>query len=113
MLGIRETAASCGFACRRADDVEFNGRIMDQISDLIRGSDVVIAEVTDQNANVYCELGWAHALGKTVVLCTRDVGRVPFDTRDLNHIVYSDIVDLKEKLSRRLKSLILPKELSA
>jgi hypothetical protein len=110
ILGIRETAASCGFVCRRADEVEFNGRIMDQISELIRDSDVIIAEVTNQNANVYYELGWAHALGKGVVLCTRNIGQVPFDTRDLNHIVYTDIVDLRAKLSRRLKTLLIPQE---
>lgn len=106
MLGIREPLAERGYVCVRADETEFSGRIMDKVLDLIKGSDVIVAEVTEHNANVYYELGIAHATGKTVVLCTRDISRAPFDLRDQNHIVYKSIVDLREKLDRRLESLI-------
>lgn len=108
MLGIRETLAKDGYSCIRADEVEFNGRIMDQILDLIKTSELIIAEVTEHNPNVYYELGISHALGKNVVLCTKDVAEIPFDTSDLNHIVYTDIVDLREKLSARLESIVIP-----
>jgi hypothetical protein len=110
MLGIRETLAKHGFVCRRADEVEFNGRIMDQILDLIRTSDLIVAEVSESNPNVYYELGISHATGKNVVLCTRGIGQIPFDIRDLNHIVYSDIVDLREKLANRVRTLVIPME---
>ena len=39
----------------------------------IREEDAVIAEVSAPNPNVYYEIGFAHALGKPVVLVTRDI----------------------------------------
>ncbi|PKN95996.1 MAG: hypothetical protein CVU43_22995 [Chloroflexi bacterium HGW-Chloroflexi-5] len=106
MLGIRETLSNHGYTCTRVDEVEFVGRIMDKILDLIKSSDIVIAEVTEDNPNVYYEVGIAHALNKNVVLCTKESKNIPFDIRDLNHIIYSDIVDLRSKLEKRLRSLI-------
>jgi len=108
MLGIRETLASHGYVCLRGDEIQLSGRIMDKVLDSIRDSDIVVAEVTEHNPNVYYELGVAHSFNKTVVLLTRDVEHAPFDIRDLSHIIYKDIVDLKEKLTRRLISLVLP-----
>jgi len=108
MLGIRETLAKHGFACRRVDEVEFNGRIMDQIRDMIQMSDIIVSEVSEPNPNVYYELGIAHATGKDVILCTRNVRDIPFDIRDLNHIVYNNIMELREKLSKRIETLVIP-----
>lgn len=65
-----------------------------------------MAEVTEHNANVYFELGVAHAFGKAVVLCTKSMESAPFDIRDLNHIVYRSIRELREKLTQRVTSLI-------
>jgi len=104
-LGIRETLQSHGYICRRINDVEFNGKIMEQILDLINSSQLIVAEVSEPNPNVYYELGISHTLGKDVVLCTQDVTNIPFDTREMNHIEYSDIVDLRGKLSIRVESL--------
>lgn len=112
MLGIRETLAKHNYVCLRADEMQFSGRIMDKILDSIKGSDFIIAEVTEHNPNVYYELGIAHAFGKIVVICTKDVSSTPFDIKDLNHIVYRDIVDLREKLTRRLDSFIQMNEIS-
>lgn len=110
MLGIRESLAAHEYVCLRADEMEFSGRIMDKILDSIKSSDLIIAEVTEHNPNVYYELGIAHTCGKTVVMCTRDISSAPFDIKDLNHIVYRDIVDLRGKLARRLETLILMQE---
>ena len=110
MLGIRETFARHGYVCLRGDELQFTGRIMDKILDSIKGSDFILAEVTEHNPNVYYELGIAHAYEKPVILCTKDVTRAPFDISDLIHIAYRDIVDLREKLSHRLESLIIIEE---
>jgi len=41
-----------------------------------------------------------------VVLLAKDVSSSPFDISGLNHIVYSSIKDLEQKLTARLKALI-------
>jgi len=76
--------------------------ILEKIFDSIKRADVVVAEVSTPNANVYYEVGFAHALGKPVILLTRDVSKAPFDLRNHKHIVYANIVDLRKQLARML-----------
>lgn len=107
MLGIREVVSNAGLVCMRVDEIEFSGRVISEIFDQIRASGFVVAEVTEPNPNVFYEVGIAHALDKTVVLCTKNSDAIPFDLRDQNHIVYRDIVDLRERLNKRISSLVI------
>jgi hypothetical protein len=107
MLGFREVLSQNGFVCVRADEVNFNYRTLDKIRELIRDADIVIAELTEQNPNVYYELGIAHTLNKTVVMCTQNTTNAVFDVNSYNHLVYRSIVDLREKLKKRIKTLIV------
>jgi hypothetical protein len=105
-LGIRDTVRNLGGACERADEIQYTGGILEKVYDSIRSADAVIAEVSDPNPNVYYEVGFAHALGKPVVLLTRDVTSSPFDLRGYNHIIYSSIVELRKLLEAMLRPLI-------
>jgi nucleoside 2-deoxyribosyltransferase len=42
-------------------------------------STVVVAEITPVNANVFYELGYAHALGKQTILLAERGRTLPFD----------------------------------
>ena len=56
---------------------------------------------------MYYEVGYAHALGKEVILLTQRADDLPFDLRGFNHIVYEGrITVLKEKLAQRLKAML-------
>jgi plasmid maintenance system antidote protein VapI len=103
-FGVRQTAEKVGYECERIDEVEFNGSISQEILKRIDAADLLVAEVSMQNANVYYELAWAQAKGKPTILCTKDLENLPFDTRDLNHIVYSSVYSLIAPLEKRLKS---------
>ena len=105
-LGIHETAKTLGCSCERVDEIEFVGDILDKMYDSIRNSRIVIAEVSTQNANVYYELGYAHALGKPTILITKEISSAPFDIKGFNHIVYTNIRDLRNKLKSRLSALL-------
>lgn len=104
-LGIREVVSSLGRSCDRADELSYVGGIMEKIYDSIRQADVIIAEVTQPNPNVFYEVGFAHALKKPVVLITRDIKSSPFDLSGFNQIVYKNIVDLRERLNLMLRQL--------
>lgn len=106
-LGIQEIVTNLGYSCKRVDEIEFVGDIVSKIYELIMNARLVIAEVSVQNANVYYELGYAHGLKKPVILLTQDLSSVPFDLSGQNHIVYKRVLDLREKLRKRL-SFILP-----
>lgn len=106
MLGIRETCEQLGFVVERADEVEHNVAIMEVILDRIRTADVVVGEMSHSNPNVYYEVGYAHALDRPVILCSRTGNPIPFDLAAINHILYSSIVDFRDKFRRRLTAVL-------
>lgn len=96
----------------RADDEIFgSGKIMDQVWRGIRDAKILIAELTTRNANVYYELGLAHALGKPVVLVAADGEGVPFDVHHIR-VIYYDIADpfwgqkLIDKIAENIQSAL-------
>jgi hypothetical protein len=49
---------------------------------------MLLADLTDKNANVFYELGLAHAAKKPVIFTSAHVDDVPFDLRHLRVIIY-------------------------
>jgi hypothetical protein len=78
----------CHLKCLRADTVFGNGSITAKIWRYVNEAMFIIADLSGRNANVFYEVGLAHALGKPVVLLARDIDDVPFDLRDLMIVQY-------------------------
>lgn len=104
--GIHGAIKQMRATCTRIDQVHFTGDILQEIYQNIRKARLIVAEVSQQNSNVFYELGFAHALGKPVILLAKDVSKTPFDISGFNHIVYKNITDLEQKLTARLKAII-------
>ncbi len=103
-LGIKAACASVGAECARVDEQIFLESILERIYKQIEIADLIIAEMSDRNANVFYETGYAHGLGKRVILLTRESGDIPFDLRQFPHIIYQDkIRDLRQELERKLR----------
>lgn len=68
---------------RADDDIFTTGQIIDQVWSGISSAKVLVAELTDRNANVFYELGLAHASMKPVVLIASKEEDVPFDIRHI------------------------------
>ena len=91
----------------RADKLESAGSrrpIIQDIYDAIESSDFLICDLTDRNANVMYELGYAHALGKPAFLISQDLALIPFDLRRLRVFSYDarkpdDLVTVIKKLT--------------
>lgn len=77
-----------GFEAIRADELFSSGSVVEQIWEQIAKADVLLADLTDRNANVFYELGLAHATSKPVVFAAAKVEDVPFDLRHLRVIIY-------------------------
>lgn len=55
--------------------------------------------MSERNPNVFYEVGYAHAMGKTTVLITRSAEDIPFDLKHFPHIVYENsLATLRERL---------------
>lgn len=76
---IRPIAEEFGFDARRNIDRERPGDITVQIMEEINLADLVVADLTGHNPNVFYELAAAHALGKPFILLRGDDLRHPFD----------------------------------
>jgi hypothetical protein len=90
----------------RADEIFTSKPIVDDIWESIKKAKFLIADLTDRNANVFYELGLAHALNKDVILLTQDIDDVPFDLRHYRIIVYQDSISGADKLKSTLKDFI-------
>src|SRR5579864_1530798 len=103
-FGIRGAAEDAGAYAERVDDQLFTGGILDRIFNQINKADVIVADMTGRNANVFYEVGYAHALGKIVLLVTQRVEDIPFDLKHRPHIIYGgEIAKLRSDLSPRIR----------
>jgi len=105
-LGIKASVEALGWECQRSDEIIHNRDIMCQVCQGIRQARFIIADLTGRNANVFYELGMAHALEKDVILLAQDVGDVPFDLRPMNIIEYATILPLRQRLTETLGTLM-------
>lgn len=75
--------------CERADAQVLTIPLVDKINEYIQNSEVIIADCSGRNPNVFYELGLAHAYGKRVILITSDpVHEAPSDIRHYEFIKY-------------------------
>ncbi len=72
----------------RADELFSTGSVMEQIWEQIGKARVLLADLSGKNANVFYELGLAHAAQKPVVFTASTVDDVPFDLRHLRVVLY-------------------------
>lgn len=102
-LGIKPAADGAGAYCERVDEQIFAESILARIYNQIAKADLIVADMSGRNPNVFYEVGYAHALGKTVILLTKKSDDIPFDLKHYPHIIYADsIAGMKETLSKRI-----------
>lgn len=103
-FGIKGAAIDVGAYAERIDDQIFTEGMLDRIFNQISKADVIVADMTGRNPNVFYEVGYAHAIGKIVLLLTQDSNDIPFDLKHRQHIVYGGSIDtLKAELTTRLE----------
>lgn len=78
---IDEAVRPLGYRTVRADEIDKSGEITTQIvSDLIE-ADLLIADLTGQNANVFYELAIRHSFRKPYIQIVEEGTELPFDVR--------------------------------
>ncbi|MCP4549321.1 MAG: hypothetical protein GY835_22945 [bacterium] len=102
-LGIKPACESAGAYAERVDEQIFAESILERIYNQISKADLIIADLSERNPNVFYETGYAHCLGKPSILLTRSADDIPFDLKHYHHIVYKGrISDLREELEKRI-----------
>jgi hypothetical protein len=100
-----------GLAAKRGDSLFRSSPIMGDIWKFVQESTVLLADLTGRNANVFYELGLAHAISKPVVLVAETMDDVPFDLRGLRVLTFDRNdpdwgATLRERIALALKETL-------
>lgn len=106
---VREICSDLNLHCTRGDEDFIKGNVLKYILEKIMTSSIIIANLNGRNANVYYELGIAHAIGKPVILITSEVNfeQIPFDLQSSKLIIYKDDKELTKSLTNALARTLM------
>jgi hypothetical protein len=100
---IKPVADDCHIDAEKADDILGPGMIISDITRRLQEADIVIADVTAENANVFYELGYAHALSKPTILLAEKGKALPFDISGFRTLFYENTIAGKGQIQAGLK----------
>lgn len=87
----------------RIDEESGPGLIIQDITRAIHESKIIIADISPVNANVFYEVGFAHALNKPTILIAEKETKLPFDVSSFRTLFYENTIGGKRKLEEGLK----------
>ena len=103
--GIQNPVRQLGFICERIDQEAFTGDVLPQMKTRIEAAEIVIADLTGSNPNVYLEVGYAWGKARPTVLLVREADQLKFDVRGQKCLTYKSIKDLETQLTKELQEL--------
>lgn len=104
---IDPAVTTLGYKTLRADQIAEPGMITSQILQHVIDDQLVVADLTDRNPNVYYELAVRHAIRKPLIQLIKKGEALPFDvagTRTI-HFDHQDLDSVQEAKSEIIKQL--------
>lgn len=109
---IKDIVKGYGYEAIRADQIEKPGLITIQVLQALVASELVIADLSGHNPNVFYELAIRHATQKPVIQLIEKDEKIPFDIAGLRTIYINtkefdlaNVEKVKAELSGQIKSL--------
>lgn len=103
---ISPVVSELGYKVMRADHLPHPGMITSQIIDMLVEAPLVIADLSDENPNVFYELAIRHVIGLPCIQLIKSGQKIPFDTSGMRTIQYELRVDLAHKAMEELQQQI-------
>lgn len=92
---LAPTLKRLGYRVIRLDRLAVLGSLSVQIRALIRQADLVVADLTGANANVFYELGFRHATGRPCLQLIEEGEQLPFDVADIRTLLINSTSNSK------------------
>jgi len=106
---VHDVVDEFGYNIVRANEMSEPGSITTQIIEKVVESDLVIADLTGHNPNVFYELALRHSTAKPYIQMIDSSENIPFDISDLRTIYYdfdvSSASKAKEKIREQLEMI--------
>jgi predicted Rossmann-fold nucleotide-binding protein len=102
---IQRVCKEFDYEAKRVDESNLFKRIIPEIMKQLRQCAFVIADVTEQKANVFYELGFADGVGKEVILVAKAGTDLPFDVRDVPVLFWDSFTEFEEELRKRVQHI--------
>ncbi|HYP55745.1 MAG TPA: hypothetical protein VEQ41_05510 [Solirubrobacterales bacterium] len=98
------------FAVVRADEIDDEGLITNQIIEHLLDDDLVVADLTDLNPNVFYEVAVRHAARKPIVHLITKGQEIPFDVANMRAVQYAlddpdALEEAQEELRRKVQTI--------
>ena len=107
---IHKQVKELGFEPIRMDEKNGPGIVFQDMQREIQRAEVIIAEITPPNPNVFYELGYAQALNKPTILLARRDTQLPFDIQSYRVVFYDDTIggkaDIEQNLRKHLEAAV-------
>lgn len=102
--------AGAFLSCHRADRESRTGEIISHIVEHLVSAEIVIADLSGRNPNVFYELGVRHTVANGTILIADSIEDVPFDLRGLRAIQYKydpeQMLRFAEELTAALRGIV-------
>lgn len=108
---IKPVCEKCGFDAVRIDHENTPDSITQGILDSLHNYDLVIADLTGHNPNVFFEMGYRTSIGKPIIHLKRKGENIPFDVSSIRTFDY-DLTDLdivaetRDRLEKAILSFV-------
>lgn len=107
---VRKVLEPMGYDVQRADDIDDLGQITHQIIEHLLDDDLVVADLTGLNPNVFYELAVRHAARKPVITLMTHGRELPFDTKDVRTVFYDlhdpdKLEEAQEELEQKVQAM--------
>lgn len=106
---IRPATELAGYTAERADHIDRPGMITPDVIKSLMESNLVVADLSVQNPNVYYELAIAHAYGRPVVQIRHKGSILPFDVKDGRTVSFSrdydDVEQARDQIVNQIRAV--------
>lgn len=107
---VKKVLEPMGYEVQRADDIDDLGQITHQIIERLLDDELVVADLTGLNPNVFYELAVRHAVRKPVITLMTFGQEIPFDLKDVRTVFYDlndpdKLEDAQRDLALKVKAI--------